>query len=60
MAAFRKEEVDAARHRQKKREATRPKVVVVHGCVYPSKRHELASSMSRRNPVRARDGPRPA
>ena len=35
MAAWRKEEVDATRHRQEKREATRPsaKVVIAHGSV---------------------------
>ena len=36
MAAWRKEEVDAARHRQEKREATRlvgKKAVIAHGSV---------------------------
>ena len=35
MAAWRKEEVDAARHRQEKREATQlgKKVVIAHGSV---------------------------
>ena len=33
VAAWRKEEVDAARHRQEKREATRRKVVIAHGSV---------------------------
>ena len=33
MAAWRKEEVDAARHRQEEREADTGKVVIVHGSV---------------------------
>ena len=33
MAAWRKEEVGAARHRQEKREATTGKVIITHGTV---------------------------
>ena len=59
---WRKEEVDAARHRQEKREATRlGKLVIAHGSVefceatpvWPSRRVEGIL-------VQTRDGPRPA
>ena len=41
MAAWGKEELDADRHRQEKREATRlgNNFVIVHGSVEPAKRH---------------------
>ena len=40
MAAWRKEDVDAARHRQDKREAIKTgKVSIVHGSVEPAKQH---------------------
>ena len=43
MAAWRKEEVDAARHRQEKKKATESgKVVIVHGSVQPAKRYQMA------------------
>ena len=42
MAARRKVEVDAARHRQKKREATKLGKLVAHGSVEPAKRRQLA------------------
>ena len=43
MAGWRKEEVDAARHHQEKREANETrKVVMVNGSVEPAKRHQLA------------------
>ena len=44
MAAWGQEEVDADRHRQEKRGATRlgNNFVIVHGSVEPAKRHQLA------------------
>ena len=65
MAACRKEEVDAARHRRttsrKERHNETGKNGIVHESVESAKRNALAKSTSRRNPVRARDGPaRPA
>ena len=36
------------------------KVVLVHGCVEPAKRHQMILLTSGRNPVRAREEPRPA
>ena len=36
------------------------KVVIAHGSKEPAKRHQFAQLTSRRIPVRARDGPRPA
>ena len=62
MAAWRKEEVDAARHRQEKREATRLGKLISHtrknrvlrnDTHWPSRRVEGIL-------VRTRDGPRPA
>ena len=48
MAAWRKEEVDAARHRQEKREATRLGKLLSHTeAENIAKRHQLASSTSR-------------
>ena len=44
MAAWGRGEVDADRHRQEKREATRLGInfVIVHGSVEPAKRNQLA------------------
>ena len=43
MVAWRKEEVDAARHRQEKREATRPGKLLSHTEAWNfAKRHPLA------------------
>ena len=51
MAAWRKEEVDAARHRQGKREARGLEKLLSHTEAYNfAKRHPLAESTSRRNP----------
>ena len=51
MAAWRKEEVDAARHRQDKREATRLGNLLSHTeAQIFAKRHPLTKSTSRRNP----------
>ena len=53
LAARGKEEEDAARHREKKREVNKTRnVVVVHGRVEPAKRHNLVWLMNRRNSVR--------
>ena len=52
MAAWRKEEVDAARHRQENREAKRPKKLSLHTEEYKFvKQHPLELTTSRRNPV---------
>ena len=54
MAAWRKEDRDAARNRQEKKEANEArKVVTAHGGIEPPKRYRLASLTSRRNSVRA-------
>ena len=62
MAAWRKEEVDAARHRPgKERGSETGKDVIAHGSVEPAKRHHLVYSRRAEGIlVRTRDGPRRA
>ena len=63
MAAWRKEEVDAARHRQEKREATRLGNLLSDGSVKFCEATPIGLVPSRRAEdilVRTRDRPRPA
>ena len=61
MTAWRKEEVDAARHRQRKRVATRLEIVFVRGSVdYGAATPISLVNGPKESCVKARDEPRPA